>query len=80
MAAQMAWDNPDCLKTYGKQRMYQEYANKDIILSCVWVKDNMSFLKEMKIQSLGTSLRRIAKLEVHDTPLKQLESCSCVCC
>lgn len=56
-------------------RMYQECANKNIILGCVWVKDNMGFFGEMKTQSLETSFRRIAKLEVHDTPLKWLESC-----
>ena len=52
MAAQMVLDKPSCLRAYGAQRMYQEFANKDIILSCVWIKDNMDFLGEIKIQPL----------------------------
>lgn len=59
MAAQMAGDNPGCLQAYGTDRAHQECANKDIILSCAWIKDNMDFLGEMKIQPLETLFQRI---------------------
>jgi hypothetical protein len=48
VAAQEALDNLSCLQEYCAQRIYQEFANMAIILSCGWNKDNMYFLGEIK--------------------------------